>query len=181
MDPAPIVNHLSSVWDFRAKCLSSSISYSGFQGVHHFTFKMKEGRLKMLYKDWPSDSYSALDMTENVASLDFDYLVNAEINEKVVSVISSMEADLPKYSQAGRMEDEDQKWWETYLKGIERASRTAPIIPRIAELPKFSPVQETETESNTLSAMREHQRKLKQKNGDKDLNKKIMNVMYYIV
>ncbi|XP_060553608.1 uncharacterized protein LOC132714713 [Ruditapes philippinarum] len=158
MEPAPIVNHFSSVLDYRSKCLESDTRYSGFQGVHHFTFKMDQDRLQMKYKDWPSDEYSKLDMTDCVGKLDFRFVPNASLNEKVLNVKECLSKDLEKYGQAGRMEVDDQEWWAAYLNGIERACRMPPITPGICQLPKFKEANGTRIVSNTLTALRDHQK-----------------------
>ena len=159
--PKPVCQHLRSLYDYRDKLLKCKGLVDGIMAPHHFKFEEKNGEVIMSYKDWPNETeeYRAMTITRHVLSL--DDVVPVLVNPKINDAITRMEQDLPKWTESGRLENDEIQWWRSYLASCKREARLLPEVPKVTSLGKFRlpAVQEEGELGNLIQAVERNRQK----------------------
>ena len=97
----------------------SAATLQGHSGPHLFRFKEEEGAVKMGYKQWPYQSapYKVLDVTPLVAAFNRDPDQAHILKDKGKTGLDSIESDLRKWREGGKLTEPDVEWWRTQMNG----------------------------------------------------------------
>ena len=126
----PMVQHLDGLWNYRELGMASAATLQGHSGPHVFRFKEEEGAVQMGYKQWSYKSapYKVLDVTPLAAAFNRDPDQVLILNDKGNRSLDSMETDLRKWREGGKLSEPDVEWWKAHINGErDMATPSAPL------------------------------------------------------
>ncbi|XP_060595320.1 uncharacterized protein LOC132749532 [Ruditapes philippinarum] len=145
--PAPVVSSLTGIYDYKEKLEHCRGLIEGISAPHQFVFKEVDGKIVMIYKNWPiqTEECRSLDLTEHIP--DMQNLHSAALNTKMDVESQKMQTDLTKWNKGGRLSSDHLSWWREYL---SRQSSVHINVPAATALPTFREVENCAEDSSHL-------------------------------